>query len=142
MDIQAAIGLEQLKKFDQIERLRREHFAKFSSLLKEYVPDIDIAWSLPEADPSWFGVPIICSTSDQKNNLVNFLESNKIQTRNYFAGNLLCHPAYKHLDDYKKFPNANAALSHVFFVGCPPLYNDAIFAYIEDVLSKWKSKWN
>jgi CDP-4-dehydro-6-deoxyglucose reductase, E1 len=137
LDIQAAIGLEQLKKFDEIERLRRKNFYIFSGLLKKYVNDIDVAWNLPEADPSWFGVPIICSTAEQKNKLVTFLETNKIQTRNYFAGNLLCHPAYRHLADYKEFPNANAALSHVFFVGCPPHYNQKVFDYIEEVLRRW-----
>jgi CDP-6-deoxy-D-xylo-4-hexulose-3-dehydrase len=82
-------------------------------------------------------VPIICSSAEQKVKLVAFLEEHKIQTRNYFAGNLLVHPAYKHLDDYQKYPNANAALSHVFFVGCPPHFNDAVFAYIEEVLKQW-----
>jgi CDP-4-dehydro-6-deoxyglucose reductase, E1 len=138
LDLQGAIGLEQLKKFDSMEELRRKHFLKFSALLKTYVPDIDIAWSHENADPSWFGVPIICSTAQQKIALVNFLEENKIQTRNYFAGNILVHPGYKHLDDYRNYPNSNAALSHIFFVGCTPLYNDAVFAYIEETLKKWK----
>jgi CDP-4-dehydro-6-deoxyglucose reductase, E1 len=138
LDIQAAIGLEQLKKFDTIEKLRREHFKRFEGLLKQYVVGIDTAWAYPDADPSWFGVPIICSTRDQKTQLVQHLEDNKIQTRNYFAGNLLVHPAYKHLDDYRKYTNANAALSHVFFVGNPPHFNDKIFQYIEEVLKKWK----
>lgn len=138
LDLQAAIGLEQLNKFDRMEALRRHHFDQFSRLLRFYIKDIDIAWNLPEADPSWFGVPIICSSMELKTKLVAFLESHKIQTRNYFAGNLLCHPAYKHLGDYKKFPNANAALTHVFFVGCPPHYNDKVFDYIESVLKQWK----
>ena len=90
-----------------------------------------------KADPSWFGVPIICDTPELKTKLVKFLEDNKIQTRNYFAGNILIHPGYKHLDDYKKYPNANKALSHVFFVGCPPHYSEEVFNYIESVLSQW-----
>lgn len=138
LDIQAAIGLEQLNKFDVIEMLRRKHFKIFSGLLQKYIPDIDIAWALPYADPSWFGVPVICATQELKNKLVAFFEANKIQTRNYFAGNILIHPAYKYLDDYRNYTNANAALTHVFFVGCPPHYNDAVFNYIEEVLKQWK----
>jgi len=138
LDLQGAIGLAQLKKFDDMEKMRRENYIKFSSLLNQYIPGIDFAWKNEESDPSWFGVPIICSTQELKNKLVSFLEKNKIQTRNYFAGNLLVHPAYKHLDDYRKYPNANAALTHVFFVGCPPMYNDKIFEYIEEVLKTWK----
>jgi CDP-6-deoxy-D-xylo-4-hexulose-3-dehydrase len=138
LDLQGAIGLEQLKKFDEIENRRRIHFKIIANMFEKYVPLIDVAWTLAKADPSWFGVPIICSTAEQKTKLVAFLEENKIQTRNYFAGNILIHPAYKHLDNYENYPNANAALSHVFFVGCPPMYNEAVLNYIEEVLQKWK----
>lgn len=138
LDLQAAIGLEQLKKFDNMEKLRRENFERFACLILRYVFGADVALQLSQADPSWFGVPIICDTKDLKTKLVKFLEDNKIQTRNYFAGNILAHPAYKHLDDYRNYINANAALTHVFFVGCPPMYNDKVFAYIEEVLMSWK----
>ena len=50
----------------------------------------------PDAETSWFGVPIIYE--EAKPELVKFLEDRKIQTRNYFAGNLLIHPAYRHLN--------------------------------------------
>ena len=137
LDMQGAIGIVQLEKFDEIERLRRENFMKFSNLLKKYVPNILIADTLIQSDVSWFGVPIICDTSELKVKLVQFLEDNKIQTRNYFAGNILIHPAFKHLDDYHKYPNANLALSHVFFVGCPPHFGDEVFTYIENILIRW-----
>jgi hypothetical protein len=55
----------------------------------------------------------------------------------YFSGNILLHPGYKHLDDYKKYPNSNKALSHVFFMGCSPLYNDKILDYIEKVCKEY-----
>jgi CDP-4-dehydro-6-deoxyglucose reductase, E1 len=92
---------------------------------------------LPKADPSWFGVPIYCESQDVKEFLVQHFESNKIQTRNYFSGNILLHPGYKHLDNYKDYPNSNLALSNVFFLGCSPLYNEKVLAYIEDVCKKW-----
>jgi len=49
------------------------------------------------------------------------------------------HPGYKHLDDASKYPNANKALSNVFFVGCPPHYGEDVFAYYESVFAKWQS---
>jgi CDP-6-deoxy-D-xylo-4-hexulose-3-dehydrase len=64
-------------------------------------------------------------------------EDNKIQTRNYFAGNILLHPGYKHLDDFKKYPNANQALDRVFFVGAAPHYDTEIFNWFEEVLKQW-----
>ena len=73
------------------------------------------------AETSWFGVPIICSelnTRFSKKNIVRFLEENGVQTRNYFAGNLLMHPAYKGIDDPLNYPNSLKVLDNVFFVGC------------------------
>jgi CDP-6-deoxy-D-xylo-4-hexulose-3-dehydrase len=101
--------------------------------------NVRVADKLEQADPSWFGVPIICETQEIKEKLVAHFEANKIQTRNYFAGNILLHPGYKHLDDASKYPLANKALSHVFILGCPPFWNDAVFEYIEKVIKDAKS---
>jgi CDP-6-deoxy-D-xylo-4-hexulose-3-dehydrase len=135
LDMQGAIGVAQLEKVDFIDSKRREHKARLSLLLEKYL-NVRIADTLPQSDPSWFGVPIICETQQEKEKLVAYLEANKIQTRNYFAGNILLHPGFKHLDDYTKYPLANKALSHVFILGCPPFWNDKVFEYIEEVLKK------
>ena len=140
LDLQGAIGIVQLDKMDEIDRLRRLNYHKFAFLLYKYVPRIRCASRLVDADPSWFGVPIICETPELKVKLVQFLEDNKIQTRNYFAGNILIHPGYSHLDNYKNYPNANMALSHVFFVGCPPHYTDDVFMHIEEILKTWDER--
>ena len=135
LDMQGAIGVAQLEKVDFIDSKRREHKVRLSLLLEKYL-NVRIADTLPQSDPSWFGVPIICETQQEKEKLVAYLEANKIQTRNYFAGNILLHPGFKHLDDYNKYPLANKALSHVFILGCPPFWNDKVFEYIEEVLKK------
>jgi CDP-6-deoxy-D-xylo-4-hexulose-3-dehydrase len=137
LDLQGAIGVEQLKKIDEIDVKRRANFTRIKNLFETHVPGIRIAATLEKADPSYFGVPIITKTPELKEKLQAFLEANRIQTRNYFAGNILLHPGYKHLDDAAKYPNANMALSNVFFVGCPPHYGEDVFAYYESVISKW-----
>lgn len=137
LDLQGAIGLEQLKKFPEIESRRRNHFIKMYDLIMRYVDGVRIADEFAGADPCWFGVPLVCKSHEHKNKLVNFLETNKIQTRNYFAGNILLHPGYKHLDEASNYPEANQVLGKVFFLGCPPAYNEAVFNYIESILKKW-----
>lgn len=139
LDLQGAIGQVQLKKFDEIHTLRRINFNKISDIINDRFANlgIRIARSSFHAEPSWFGVPIICSTPETKQSFVKHLEANKIQTRNYFAGNVLLHPGYKHLDDASKYPNSNKALSNVFFLGCPPFYGDEHIAYIRQVVGSW-----
>lgn len=137
LDLQGAIGIEQLKKFDMLESKRREYKAIIQKFVEDNIEGARVINKLDKADPSWFGVPIFCESQDMKEFLVSHLEANKVQTRNYFSGNILLHPGYKHLDDHKLYPNSNLALSNVFFIGCSPLYNDKVLAYIEKVCKKW-----
>lgn len=137
LDLQGAIGIEQLKKFDMLEGKRREYKEKVHKFIEDNIKGARVIDASDNSDPSWFGVPIFCESQKMKEDLVAHFESNKIQTRNYFSGNILLHPGYKHLDDYKQYPNSNLALSNVFFVGCSPLWNDKILNYIEKVCKKW-----
>jgi CDP-6-deoxy-D-xylo-4-hexulose-3-dehydrase len=137
LDFQGAIGSIQLTKLEEIDAKRKYHKTEIEKALLENIPTVRSATMLPQADTSWFGVPIICSSQEEKELLVDHFEANKIQTRSYFAGNILIHSAFKHLDDYKKYPNSNLALSHVFFLGCTPQYNEKVLDYIKSVIKKW-----
>ena len=151
LDLQGAIGIEQLKKVDEIDRKRKENKKIIQNIFEKELGDlIRIPNEYKYAETSWFGVPIIVQdeifdgaamieAKVHKRNLVAYLEKNRIQTRNYFAGNILLHDGYKHLDDYKKYPNANRVLDEVFFIGCHPSYNDKTFDYIRKVLREWKN---
>lgn len=138
LDLQGAIGIEQLDKFDYLESKRREYKQKIQNYIEINIPGARVIDATKNADPSWFGVPIYCETKELKEKMVKYFEDNKIQTRNYFSGNILIHPGYSHLDDYIKYPNSNLALSNVFFLGCSPLYNNKILNYIEKVCKEWK----
>jgi CDP-6-deoxy-D-xylo-4-hexulose-3-dehydrase len=138
LDLQGAIGLEQLKKFEEIDTNRKNSYKKITEILFRYVKNIKTVKVLDKSDVCWFGTPFICTVKEQKDKLVTFLESNKIQTRNYFAGNILLHPGYKHLDNYKNYPNANKVLDTVFFVGASPHYNEDVFDYVDEI---FREKW-
>jgi CDP-4-dehydro-6-deoxyglucose reductase, E1 len=137
LDLQGAIGLEQLKKLQTIYTKRINNQRAIQSLFETYVRGVKFPLVLTETMWIPFGVPIICNSKEQKLKLVNCLEKNGIQTRNYFAGNLLMHNGYKHLDNYKNYPEANKVLDLVFFVGCSPTISDKNIEYIEKVLSQY-----
>ena len=136
LDMQGAIGSVQLTKVDEICQRRRAHKQRIESSLVEHLGIRPVS-VVAGADPSWFGVPVVCGQQGEKEMLVSHFEANRVQTRNYFGGNLLLHPAYKHLADYKKFPNANKTLDYVFFLGCTPLYTEPVLDYIDSVIKKW-----
>jgi CDP-6-deoxy-D-xylo-4-hexulose-3-dehydrase len=136
LDLQGAIGLEQLLKVDDICRLRRQHKNLIESWLVAHIGLTPVS-TVEGADPSWFGVPVVCRDQNEKEMLVDHFESHNIQTRNYFGGNILLHPAYRHLADYKKYPQANKTLDLVFFLGCNPGYTPQVLDYIKTVIEKW-----
>ena len=138
LDLQGAIGLEQLNKLEEIELKRRTHKKIITDIFLKHIKGIRTPLTLPKADPCWFGTPFICDEPKLKHKLVQHLEANKIQTRNYFAGNILLHPGYSHLDDYTKYPEANKVLDTVFFIGAAPHYTDVVFEYIEHVVKNFK----
>ena len=139
LDLQGSIGQVQLKKFEEIHKNRVNSKEKIQELFEKYIPEVKIINELEHASTSWFGTPIVCDNYELKQKLVSHLEENKIQTRNYFAGNILMHPAYEHLGDYNDFPIANKVLDQVFFVGASPHYDESVFLYFEEVLKKFNS---
>jgi len=136
LDLQGAIGLVQLEKFGAIAGHRKIAKAIIERIVTENINGVKGVHTYHSADVCWFGTPFICITG-LKNKLVKHFEDNKIQTRNYFTGNILLHPGYSFLDDYKKYPVANAVLDNVFFLGCAPHYTDLVFDYIEQVVKKF-----
>jgi len=134
LDMQGAIGLAQLKKMDSIHLRRRELKSQIAGLFEKHIQGVRIPGEHAKAETSWFGVPIVCESAQLKQKLVAHLESNRIQTRNYFAGNILLHPGYKPYGNAADFPVANKVLDQVFFVGCHPTYTPAALDYMEAVL--------
>ena len=138
LDLQGAIGLAQLKKMDRIHKLRKSHFDTYRAFFAQYPDLFRIAEVSPKADVSWFGFPVTVITDKfTKDQLTRFLESAKIQTRNYFAGNLLFHPAYAHLGKPHDFPNAVTATRSTFFLGVSPNLTSEQLDYVTSKLAEF-----
>jgi len=134
LDLQGAIGSVQLTKFKEIEQRRKHSKMMIEEILITNISGIKGVETLDKADVCWFGTPFICANAQFKRLLVQYLEDHKIQTRNYFAGNILMHPGFKFLGDYKDYPEANKILDKVFFLGSAPHYTDEVFSYIDEVV--------
>jgi len=138
LDIQGALGLAQLKKLDYIHEKRKLYKDEIQTIFSN-IKGLIFPTTYPKSDVSWFGVPIICNTVETKTRLVKYLEDNKIQTRNYFAGNILVHDGYKEFGNWKDYPMANQVLERVFFVGCSPTMSQDNIEYIREVIKKYEN---
>ena len=131
------------KKIDEIDVKRRANFSRNKDLIEKNVPGVRTAAKLDKSDPSWFGVPIICETQEQKEFIVDFIESNKIQTRPYFAGNIMLQPAYSHLmnpeDAKNNFPMATKTMTDTYFHGTSPVITPEQITYIGEKVDGFMS---
>jgi CDP-6-deoxy-D-xylo-4-hexulose-3-dehydrase len=133
-DLQGSIGLVQLEKQIEIHAIRRLNKARLHEIFSK-IPGARVIEEKEHAETSWFGVPIVYE--DGKPNLVKYLEQHGIQTRNYFAGNILAHPGYRHIEPASNYPNASKVLDNVFFLGCSPVITREMIDYIEEVVENY-----
>jgi CDP-6-deoxy-D-xylo-4-hexulose-3-dehydrase len=123
-DMQAAIGVAQLKKLPKFIEKRKENFQALYLILKPYEDRLILPMALPNSDPSWFSFVITVreDAGFTRNDLTRFLEANRIETRNMFSGNLLRHPAFENIEcrivgDLK---NTDTIMNQTFFIGVYP----------------------
>ena len=93
-DMQAAIGCAQLEKFPSFVERRKHNYRRLYEGLKQLQDKLILPEPAPNSDPSWFGFLITCQNGVNRNKIVRHLESNNIQTRMLFAGNLVKHPCF------------------------------------------------
>lgn len=137
LSLTGAIGLAQLGKWDKIHEKRKENHSKIKLLFEKHINGVKFQKVLDKSDPSWFGLGIICNNKDLKERLVNHLEKNRINTRPYFCGNILCHNEFSQLGNWMEFPNSNLVLERVFFVGVAPHIEGPHLDHINKVLSEF-----
>lgn len=137
-DMQAAIGCAQLDKLDMFTEKRKANFQKLYDGLKDLIDTFILPQATGKSDPSWFGF-LLTLKDDVKfsrNDLVKFLESNKIQTRNLFAGNITRHPCFDELvegQDYRvvgALTNTDKIMNDSFWFGVYPGFKTETIDYV------------
>ena len=126
-DMQAAIGLAQLEKLSKFIKKRQENWQMLYDGLRD-VEEFILVEPQKYSEVSWFGFLITLKDELKfsRNDIVKYLESNNIQTRNLFAGNMLLHPIFENLKeglDYKVMgglENTNKIANDSFWIGVYP----------------------
>ena len=145
IEIQSAMGLEQMKKLEEIHRLRKRNYALLFDIYSKYEDFFYLPRPQAKADPSWFAFPLTIRENApfKRADIVDYLEENLIQTRPYFAGNIMLQPAYSHIMDPQKakddFPVATLTMTNTYFHGTSPVITPEQIAYIGEKVDGFMS---
>lgn len=135
-DMQAAIGVSQLKKLPSFIEKRRNNYEKLYNGLASLNEFLILPKATKNSEPSWFGFTITVRESDKYNrtDLVKFLEENKIGTRLLFAGNIVKQPLFtENHYEYRVVGNlekTDFVMNNTFWIGVWPGITDECIDYI------------
>jgi CDP-6-deoxy-D-xylo-4-hexulose-3-dehydrase len=138
LDVQAAIGRQQLCKLEQFVAARRANHARLCAALAPYEDFLILPKATPHSVPSWFALLLTVRDGAPfgRSELVTYLEKRLIQTRQLFGGNLLRQPAFENtvhrvVGDLR---NTDKLMADAFFIGVYPGLTSAMLDYIEETL--------
>lgn len=133
-DMQAAIGLAQLEKLETFINIRKENYNYLYDNLRELEDFFILPQATQNSDPSWFSfiITIRENAGFSKSDLVQFLEINRVETRNLFAGNITRQPGFMNISCRiaGKLTNTDFIMNNTFFLGVYPGLNSEKLDYV------------
>lgn len=142
-EMQAAIGCEQLKKVEAFGVARRKNWKYIYDGLSELSDRLILPRAEDNSDPSWFGFFIVCRENVNRNELVQFLENHKVQTRMLFSGNMIKHPCFDELrktgEGYRvvgELKNTDYIMNNAFWIGVYPGMTEKKLDYMIKVIKE------
>jgi len=133
-DMQAAVGVAQLRKLDDFVAARKRNHAVLAAGLDRHERHLLLHRATPNSDPSWFGFVITVRPEAPftRAELVQALDAARIETRNLFCGNLLRHPAYAEIEHRVAGPLTNSDLitTRTFFIGVYPGLTEPMLQHV------------
>lgn len=143
-DMQAAVGVEQLKKMPSFIEGRRRNWMRLREELKEVSDRLILPEPAADSAPSWFGfmVGIKRGSGLERDKITEYLEKHNIQTRLLFGGNLVRHPCFSQIqgtDAYRVIGSlemTDYVMAHTFWVGVYPGMTEEKISYMAKVMKE------
>lgn len=123
-DLQAAVGVAQLKKLPSFIEARRRNWRRLYEGLKRFEKFFILPEPTPGSEPSWFGflITIREEAPFSRRELTRYLEDHKIATRMLFGGNLTRQPAYQYVTHrvIGSLSVSDQVMNQTFWIGVYP----------------------
>lgn len=141
-DLQAAVGVEQLKKFPSFIERRRHNWERLHKELECIQDRIILPEPAENSRPSWFGflISVRPETGIERNKITRYIEEHNVQTRLLFSGNIIKHPCFDQIRDtdaYRVSGDLSVTefvMNNTFWVGVYPGMTDVMIDYMAEVI--------
>jgi len=132
-DIQAAIGSAQMDKLPSFVEKRKLNYSKWNNIFKKYDNYFILPISTEHSEPAWFAYPLTVKRESpfRRDNITSYLNSNLIETRNMFAGNIIRQPSFLNTK-YRvsgTLKNTDIVMNSTFFLGTYPGLTQVMIDY-------------
>jgi CDP-6-deoxy-D-xylo-4-hexulose-3-dehydrase len=140
-DMQAAVGLAQLEKLPDFIEIRKRNWKHLYNGLKPFEEFFCLPQATPNSDPSWFGflMTVRPDAPFNRNELIRYLEDDKVATRLLFSGNLLRQPAYQNIPHrvIGSLDNTDLVMTNSFWIGLYPALTTEMLDYTIETFSNF-----
>lgn len=144
-DMQAAIGVAQIEKLNEFCEKRKENYNRYQEIFGKYQKYFILPKATDNSDPAWFSyiVSIRPDAPFNRDDIVNFLNNNLIETRNLFAGNMIKQPAFigRNYRIAEHLNNTDFIMNSTFFMGTYPGNTPLKMEYIEKIIDEFMEKY-
>lgn len=146
LELSSAFALIQLKRFPKFAQARKKNFNTLYSFFKKYDKYFTRSEQTPKTDTVWLAFPLVIKNGSpfSRLELITFLESNNIQTRPVFTGNILKQPGYNkipHKLAQKSYPNTENIMENAFVIASHHGLNDEQINYLKEKFTEFISKY-
>lgn len=143
-DLQAAVGVEQLKKFPSFIERRKHNWKRLYAALEDIQDRLILPKAAENSDPSWFGFLISVKPESglNRNDVTKYIEEHNIQTRLLFSGNIIRQSCFDEIRDTNAYrvigdlENSNFVVDNTFWVGVYPGMTDAMIDYMAQIIKE------
>lgn len=140
-DMQAAVGVAQLKKLPDFIEARKKNWKLLYGGLRKYKDYFILPKAADKSDPSWFGFLLTVKEDApfSRNEITKYLEENKIATRLLFSGNIIRHPCFENVKYrvHGSLSNTDRIMNNTFWIGVYPGLTNEMINYMIDVFGKF-----
>jgi len=142
-DIEASLGIEQLKKLDSLNARRLGIVKKYQAALKSYSCYLQLPTVRLGNFHSFYAYPFLVrkNTPFTRQKLALFLEKKGIETRAFFGGCLPDQPAFhgQKMRVVGQLPVSRYIRDNAIFIGCHPAITDS---QVKHVINSFEEFFN